>query len=505
MLLELKGEGPLYTRVYATLRQRIVDGRLKAGERLPGTRSMAKALGVSRTVVLLAYSQLESEGYTVTRVGSGTYVTEARVLNDTPAATNDSTDLSAHEVPPPALPEAPLSKLARRMPAAASGDRPLDLLDDDVGVVDFTGATTSYDAQGLKTWRRSLSRALAQMPSELPGPAGVSALREAMLEYLARERGVVAQVEDLVIVNSVQQARDLVARVLVDENTTVGVEDPCDPGIRRAFALAGGRVEACPVDADGLDVAAVPGHVGVVHVAPACHIPGGATLSAQRRAALLAWAGRQPGWIVEEDFDGDQRHGVRVSSALQGADRAGRVIYYMNNLGGAVYPSLPMSCLVVPRSLREKFHALKGLSDQDEGVIRQHAWALHVAAGEHARSLRRLSQHLQNKHAALVDALRRHLGASIRCEGAPATGHLLLHLPALQASWMTVLREEALRTGLLLQSADDWYAGNNPHVVLMLRYAAVPDHLMDVAARRLAYARRVAWHDVNRAGTTRSA
>lgn len=502
MLLELQGNGPLYMRVYSTLRQRIVDGRLGPGERLPGTRSVASALGVSRTVVLLAYSQLESEGYTTTRVGSGTYVTDARVLDDRPRpAVNGAAATEAGTVPDPKphVPSAPLSRLATRVPQAPLADRPLDLLDSAVGVVDLTGSATSYDAQGMKAWRRSLSRTMAEMPPNLPGVAGALPLREAMLDYLGRERGVVADVDDIIIVNSAQQARDLIARVLVDEHTVVGVEDPCNPGIRRAFVVAGGQVVPCPVREGGLDVARGDGKLDkaqVLHVAPACHVPSGISMSETHREALLQWAYERPAWIVEEDLDGDRRHGVRVTPALQGADRHGRVIYYLNNLAHAVYPALPMSCVVVPPSLREKFRALKSLSDHDDAAVRQHAWASHIANGEHARSLRRLSQQLSQKHRVLVDALHRHLGSSMNCEGTAATGRLLVHLPGLEASWMTMLREEALRIGLLLQSAGDWYAGARQHVTLMLRYAAVPEDLMDVAARRLAHARHIALRDV---------
>ncbi len=503
MLLELKGEGPLYTRVYETLRQRIVDGRLKPGERLPGTRSMAKALDVSRTVVLLAYSQLESEGYTTTRVGSGTYVTDALLVDDVVRPSPGPSEAADGDAAPAPVrvPSAPLSRLATRVAATMPADRPLDLLDADLGVIDFTGAATSYDIQGLKAWRRSLSRVLADMPTSLPEATGARPLREAMLDYLNRERGVVANVEDIIIVNSVQQARDLIARVLVDEHTVVGVEEPCDPGIRRAFEVAGGNVVSCGLDGNGLDMADAamqPEAVGVVHVAPACHVPSGIRLSGARREALLAWACGRPAWIVEEDFDGAHRHGVHVTPALQGEDRQERVVYYLNNLSGAVYPTLPMSCVVVPPSLRGKFHALKSLSDHDDAPIRQHAWALQVTDGEHARSLRRFSQQLRQKHRVLVEALREQLGPSIRCEGEPATGCLLLHLPELEASWMTVLREEALRVGLLLQSAEEWYARPRTHVTLLLRFAAVPAERLEAAARRLACACRVALHDVAR-------
>src|ERR1700678_4639576 len=68
-----RGE-PLYRQVYRGLRQAILARAFRAGEKLPATRELADELGISRTVVLLAYEQLVAEGFATGRGGSGTYV-----------------------------------------------------------------------------------------------------------------------------------------------------------------------------------------------------------------------------------------------------------------------------------------------------------------------------------------------------------------------------------------------------------------------------------------------
>lgn len=499
MLLKLEGSGPLYTRVYSTLRRRIAEGLFKPGERLPGTRSAASALGVSRTVVLLAYSQLESEGYTTTRVGSGTFVSSDNTVNghgDASAAPTSTAPVSMKR-----LPAVPLSRLASRVTRSAAEESPTGLLRGVVEIVDLTDEATTYDARGLKAWRRAIMQTIGNLPTEPPGVAGVPALRRAMLNYLQRERGVVADVEDVVIVSSAQQARDLIARVLVDEGTVVGMEDPCDPGARHAFAASGARIVACPVGSDGFDIHA---HVAslcdatVVHVAPSCQFPTAAAMSQQRRTALLEWAYARLAYIVEDDSDSDHRQGVRVTPALQGMDRHERVIYYMSSFGRALYPALQLGCVVVPPELREKFHALKWLSDDDGMSLGQHAWAKLIANGEYTRSLRRLSRQLTHKHHVLVDALKHHFESGIELHGHAASGRVLVQLPQLAVGWETVLREEALRGGLLLQSGAAWYAKPRPHVTMMLNYSATPDANLEIAAQRLASAYHTTMSDVRR-------
>ncbi len=65
---------PLFRQVYLGLREAILSGAFQSGEKLPSTRDAAEQLGISRTVVLLAYDQLLAEGFAAGRSGSGTYV-----------------------------------------------------------------------------------------------------------------------------------------------------------------------------------------------------------------------------------------------------------------------------------------------------------------------------------------------------------------------------------------------------------------------------------------------
>src|SRR5512132_2123351 len=68
--------GNLYRWLYGELRAAILDGRLQPAARLPATRDLASAYGLSRATIVTAFDQLKSEGYVEGRPGSGTYVSE---------------------------------------------------------------------------------------------------------------------------------------------------------------------------------------------------------------------------------------------------------------------------------------------------------------------------------------------------------------------------------------------------------------------------------------------
>lgn len=72
--IEPRSEWPRYRQLYSQLRRSILEGRLAAGARLPSTRILARALGVSRNTVLNAYDWLAADALIAARKGSGTYV-----------------------------------------------------------------------------------------------------------------------------------------------------------------------------------------------------------------------------------------------------------------------------------------------------------------------------------------------------------------------------------------------------------------------------------------------
>src|SRR3569833_380580 len=76
VVVERHSGQPLSVQLGRQLRDAMNDGRVRAGERLPSSRALASALGVSRTVVTAAYEQLYAEGWQEGRHGSGTYVAQ---------------------------------------------------------------------------------------------------------------------------------------------------------------------------------------------------------------------------------------------------------------------------------------------------------------------------------------------------------------------------------------------------------------------------------------------
>jgi GntR family transcriptional regulator/MocR family aminotransferase len=408
-----KRGGPLFRQVYLGLRQAIVSGAFRAGNRLPSTRDLAEQLGISRTVVLLAYDQLLAEGFAQGCGGSGTYVSEA-LGSSRPERTEKSAKL----------------RLSRFGSAAA----------DAAATVDFPGRRSTplrydfaYGRSDVETfpfemWRRILLRHARKAPVrelDYGQAAGTLALREAIAAHLRRSRAVVCNASQVIVVNGSQQALDLVARVLIEPGNRVAIEDPQYQGAREIFRAAGARLQPVSVDRDGLNPAKLPDRARIAFVTPSHQFPTGAILPLTRRLALLEWAKRKDAVVIEDDYDGEFRYQGHPLESLQGLDRDGRVIY-IGTFSRTVFSALRIGYLISPESLVPAFTSAKWLCDRHTATLEQQTLAEFITTGTYERLLRRMRRKNANRRRALLDAVHKYLGGRVEVSGDGAGAHIVL-------------------------------------------------------------------------------
>ncbi|MGE7138991.1 PLP-dependent aminotransferase family protein [Luteibacter sp. NPDC031894] len=411
LTIPLHLQGPLGRQVFEGLRDAILSGRLRAGDRLPSTRELAEQWGVSRTVVVLAFEQLLAEGYVEGRRGSGTYVLPgigARPSDRRIAAIALSTyGKRAAEVP----------RAASVSPAGTASRR-----------FDFAYGRGDIGDFPFAHWRRLLAKHARQTSiRELDyGPAaGHAALREAICHHVRRSRSVVCDPDQVIVVNGSQQAIDLLTRVLVDAGDTIAIEDPHYQGTRAILATAGARLVPVPVDDAGLDPGKLPPSARALFLTPSHQFPMGSVLTLARRLAILEWANRCEAVVVEDDYDGEFRYDGQPLESLQGLDGGGRVIY-VGTFSRTIFPALRVGYLIVPKALVGVFETAKWLTDRHTAGLEQRVLAEFIAAGTYEFYLRRVRRSLAARRDALVEAIDGAWRGTMRLSGAASGAHVVL-------------------------------------------------------------------------------
>lgn len=411
LTIPLRNDAPLGRQIFEGLREAILSGRLRSGDRLPSTRDLAEQWGVSRTVVLVAFEQLLAEGYVASRRGSGTYVLPG-IGARTIARREEAIALSDYGK------RAADTARAAIVPGAATPARRYDFA---YGRGDITDFPFAHWRQLLaKHARRTSVRDLDYGPV-----AGNPALREAICSHVGRSRGVVCHPSQIVVVNGSQQAIDLIVRVLVNPGNTVAIEDPHYQGTRAILTMSGAHLHPVDVDDAGLDPDKLPTSARALFLTPSHQFPSGSVLTIPRRLEILDWANRSNAVVVEDDYDGEFRYDGQPLQSLQGLDDAGRVIY-VGTFSRTIFAALRVGYLIVPKSLVDVFVTAKWLADRHTAGLEQRVLAEFISAGTYERYLRRVRRSLSTRRDALVEAVDDAWKGAMRMTGAASGAHVVL-------------------------------------------------------------------------------
>jgi GntR family transcriptional regulator / MocR family aminotransferase len=383
---------PLRRQLEEKLRSGIRTGRLQPGSRLPASRLLAAELGVSRGVVLEAYSQLKAEGYLATHGSGGTRVAKG----------------------------AALTQLSPRRGQASRRIR-----------FDLRAGMPDTSLFPRRAWRAAISSELRELPDAALqyGPtAGQLRMREAIVAYFGRVRAVVGDPENLFVTCGSSHALALLWTALRSRGVRrVAHEDPVWKRVPETILGAG--LEAVPVGLDGRGISVADiyaADVDAVVVSPAHQYPTGVIMHPGRREQLIEWARSTGGLIVEDDYDAEYRLRHEPIAPLRSIDTD--VVAYLGSASKILAPALRLGWLLVPSHLGECVCAAHASAYAQPSIIIQSAFARLLESGELDRNLRSARAIYRARHAAIRSALTRFL-PGLRTSGGAAGLHLMLWLP----------------------------------------------------------------------------
>ena len=449
--LALQPGSPRRTQLERQLREAIRSGRLRAGSRLPPSRSLAPELGVSRGVVVDAYSQLVAEGYLVARPGYGTQVADSVAARPTMAHASRS------GVPPPRY--------------------------------DLRSGLPDVSRFPRREWHAAMAEAVRELPDAwltYGRSRGLSRLRVALADYLGRARAAFADPHEIVTCAGLSHGLTLVWGALRERGARrVAIEDPVWRGQPETVTYAGLEPVPIPVDDKGLLVEQLErANVDAVMVSPAHQYPTGAVLAPERRAALIEWARRHNRPIVEDDYDAEYRYDREPVAALQGM--APDVVIYAGTASKTLAPALRLAWLLVPGDLIDEVTAQHEVARASPGIFEQAALAVMLEGGQLERHLRQMRRLYRSRRDALVEALAEFL-PDVRVGGAAAGLHLVAWLPEGEDEQAIARRAGEHGVAVHTLHRDCFTAAPCPPA-LLLGYSSLTEETIRTAARELALA-----------------
>ncbi|MGZ0784787.1 MocR-like pyridoxine biosynthesis transcription factor PdxR [Pseudomonas saponiphila] len=502
--IELDRRQGLSRQLYQALRLRVLDGRLASGTRLPASRDLAAALGISRNSVVRAYDQLYAEGFIEGRVGDGTYVAqlpETRLpINklSTKVSTGLSTGLpTALSTKSIEITGDPSSKVIHSSGLQRLQEHHLSTPPSGPPRA-FRVGVPAFDLFPFEVWAK-LNAAFWRRPNLhqlcYGDSAGDSRLRSLIAAYLRSARGLQCSAEQIVITSGAQQGISLCAQLLVEPGDVVAVENPGYRAAGHAFAVAGAQLQGVAVDQDGIDCRQLEQleHCRLAYVTPSHQYPTGVIMSLARRLELLAWAERSGGWIVEDDYDGEYRYSGAPLAPLAALDRQGRVIY-VGTFGKVAFPALRLGYLVLPPGLVQAFARRRAVDVRHSEVSTQAVMAEFMAAGHFQRHIRRMRRAALSRRNTLLAGWPETIPGVGPLPTVAAGLHLTVRVDSLAREQQ--LLEQAASVDVEVNGLSSYWLPQSPlpedrRAGLVLGFAAVPEADIQAALGRLRQVWRV--------------
>lgn len=350
-----KRNRPGYLQIYKQIRQDIIDGLYPFGTKLPSMRLLCEELSVSTVTIDHAYALLCDEGYVEARERSGFVVIFRK--DDSFAATTEVSftkmpiEHSKHDYP-----DFPFSVLSKTM----------------------RGILTDYGKDILE---------------HSPGK-GCLHLREAIRQYLARNRGIKVSSEQIVIGSGAEYLYSLIIELL-GKKSVYGIESPSYEKIEQVYRAAEAKYELLPLSYDGIDSSALlQTNAKVLHTTPFRSFPTGITASASKRHEYIRWSGKKDRFIIEDDFESEFSVSTKAEETLFSLSEQGNVIY-LNTFSKTISPSLRVGYMVLPEKLIEEFDKKLGFYSCTVPTFEQLVIAELINSGDFERHINRVRRSLR--------------------------------------------------------------------------------------------------------------
>lgn len=458
--IEFNDKKPLYQQLYEHIYKLIIDGELRAEDRLPSKRALAQHAHISIKTIETAYEQLLAEGYIYSKPQSGYYVSPI--------------DFSRIH----------------------TQNEPLNIaIPNEPTILEYEFRTNSVDTEGFpfSVWSKLMREVLRDEGNHLlkkGSPLGLYSLRCEISAYLKAYRNIEAAPEQIVVGAGSEYLINIIIQLIAGQKTNerqiYAVENPGYHKIANILAANKIDTEYIEMDNSGIDINCLyKSNASVVHITPSHHFPLGIVTPVARRYELLKWAKERNAYIIEDDYDSEFRYSGRPIPALQSLDTQGRVIY-LNTFAKNLAPSLRISYMVLPKELAESYIEHFSFYSNTVSAFEQYTLSLFMQRGYFERYVNKMRVVYKNRMNTLINAIK----DSSLCHITTISGENIgLHLLLAVNNGMSEneLVKTAYDNGILVTDISRFYKGENKHKpTIILGYAGIDEKKIPSAVNKLA-------------------
>ena len=409
----------LYLEVFHYYRELIMEKKLPPGSRMPSLRKCSQELRLSRTTIENAYLQLAAEGYIISKAQSGYYVTDIADRQHTSVRKTEKQTQTPCRF-------------------------------------DFASSGVDRESFRFDLWRRYIKSALRQDERLLSygEPQGEADLRDTLADYVRERRNVLCSGEDIVIGAGIQSLLHILCPLL-EQRQTVSFPNPSFVQGSTVFHDYGFQVDYRNKDCD------------IIYVSPAHMTKWGDIMPVSRRLELVNYSAAHGSLVIEDDFENEFVYLQKPTPSLFGL-AGGENVVYIGSFSRLLLPSIRVSFMVLPSSLRELYAPKASFYNQTASKAEQIALCQFIRDGHLVSQTRKLRRLYAQKLKSLSCAVREVFETDCQIKTGAAGTSLALTIPCTVngKTLKEAARAEGMRLEILKETSSD--------ITLVLSCSSIP-------------------------------
>ena len=450
--LDSDSEHSLQKQIIEQIARAIVNGNLPTDMPLPSSRHLSSQLKVGRNTVILAYERLVSDGYLISKERSGYFVNPDILQGYAQAPVKKQSEKGAYQ------PDW-TTRLKLEPSRFANIEKPKDW---QRYPYPFIYGQIGSDLFPLNNWRECCRdavsvQAIHSWSVDQPDNDDPLLIEQIQKRLLPR-RGVWANADEILITVGAQHALYLLAEMLFDKKSTIGLEDPGYVDVRNIVSLGNGTVKPLPVNSQGLIVNDNINDCDYIYVTPSHQSPTTVTMPLENRRALLDQAASNDIILLEDDYESESNYQSDPLPALKSLDVNDRVLY-IGSLSKTISAGLRMGYVVGPAKLISELRALRRLMLRHPAANNQHSMALFLSRGYHESLVKNLHNTYKTRFEIMSEELSNIMPVSVATTAFGGSSFWIEGPKTLDAR---VLAEEAKKIGIIIEPGDLHFYGQKP-------------------------------------------
>lgn len=356
------------------------------------------------------------------------------------------------------------------------------------GMISFAGGLPNRDLFPVEELRKACDEVFSLYGPDIlqySNTEGLFELREYIAEHY-KERGVPHVLpENILITSGSQQAMDLLAKVLINENDRVVLEEPSYLGVIQAFSLFLPQFITIPISEKGMDVDCLKNafsqRVKLMYVVPNFQNPTGISYPEENRRAIAKVIRGTKTFLVEDDPYGELRFSGQPNTSFMNLAPENTIL--LGTFSKTVVPALRIGWVVAPKPIIDKMVIAKQAADLHTNSFSQYVLYQYLISNDPSMHIAKIVKQYSAQKQAMVEAISRHFPESVEYTNPDGGMFLWATLPNNISSME--LFEMALKDGVCIIPGHPFYIGKNDVSTMRLNFSCMDEATIEEGIKRL--------------------